>query len=196
MHTYTWLSRLRICLQCRRHRRREFNSWVRKIPWRRKWQPTPGFLPGESHGQRSLVGYSPWGHKRVGHKWVTKHAVCTYTYFHTYAHTYMPPPSRHPLFSDFPCLPLHSQMDQKHSLYYPVLHCAGLSHHMQSLSCLMQVPLPPLYGVVSVKGTGHVAELHGVSEARGTFAHFLLLEVSPTSWLLWQYPLLVSLLSF
>ena len=33
------------------------------IPWRRKWQPTPIFLPGESHGQRSLVGYSPWGHK-------------------------------------------------------------------------------------------------------------------------------------
>ena len=38
-------------------------SWVRKIPWRRKWQPTPVFLPGEFHGQRNLVGYSPWGHK-------------------------------------------------------------------------------------------------------------------------------------
>ena len=35
--------------------------WVRKIPWRRKWQPTPVFVPGESHGQRSLAGYSPWG---------------------------------------------------------------------------------------------------------------------------------------
>ena len=34
-----------------------------KIPWRRKWQPTPVFLPGASHGQRSLAGYSPWGHK-------------------------------------------------------------------------------------------------------------------------------------
>ena len=34
-----------------------------KIPWRRAWQPTPVFLPGESHGQRSLVGYSPWGRK-------------------------------------------------------------------------------------------------------------------------------------
>ena len=33
------------------------------IPWRRKWQPTPVFLPGESHGQRNLAGYSPWGHK-------------------------------------------------------------------------------------------------------------------------------------
>ena len=36
---------------------------VREIPWRRKWQPTPVFLPGEFLGQRSLMGYSPWGHK-------------------------------------------------------------------------------------------------------------------------------------
>ena len=40
-----------------------FHPWVRKIPWRRKWQPTPVLLPGESHGGRSLVGYSPWGCK-------------------------------------------------------------------------------------------------------------------------------------
>ena len=40
-----------------------FNPWVRKIPWRKTWQPTPVFLPGEFHGQRSLEGYSPWGHK-------------------------------------------------------------------------------------------------------------------------------------
>ena len=38
-------------------------SLVGKIPWRRAWQPTPVFLPGESHEQRSLAGYSPWGHK-------------------------------------------------------------------------------------------------------------------------------------
>ena len=54
--------------QCRRP---GLNSWVRKIPWRRKWQPTPTFLPGESHGQRSLAGYSPWV-ARVGHNLVTK----------------------------------------------------------------------------------------------------------------------------
>ena len=47
-------------LQCRRP---GFNPWVRKIPWRRKWHPTPVLLPGKSHRQRSLVGYSPWGHK-------------------------------------------------------------------------------------------------------------------------------------
>ena len=43
--------------------RRGFNLWVGKMPWRRAWQPTSIFLPGESHGQRSLVGYRPWGHK-------------------------------------------------------------------------------------------------------------------------------------
>ena len=50
-----WLNWLRILLQCRRS---SFNPWVGKIPWRRKHQPTPGFWPGKSHGQRSLVGYS------------------------------------------------------------------------------------------------------------------------------------------
>ena len=44
-------------------RRPGFNPWVGKIPWRRKWQSTPGLLPGKSHGQRSLVGYSPCGRK-------------------------------------------------------------------------------------------------------------------------------------
>ena len=48
--------------QCERHKIR-FNPWVRKIPWRKKWQPTPVFLPGESHRQRSLVGYGPLDHK-------------------------------------------------------------------------------------------------------------------------------------
>ena len=44
-------------------KRCRLDPWVRKIPWRRAWQPSPGFLPGESHGQRSLAGYSPWGCK-------------------------------------------------------------------------------------------------------------------------------------
>ena len=45
--------------QCRRLKRPGFNSWIRKIPWRRAWQATPVFLPGESHGQKRLAGYSP-----------------------------------------------------------------------------------------------------------------------------------------
>ena len=47
---------------CRSQRRR-LRFRVRKVSWRRKWQPTPVFFPGKSHGQRSLAGYSPWGHK-------------------------------------------------------------------------------------------------------------------------------------
>ena len=42
-----------------------FDPWVGKISWRRKWQPTPVLLPGKSHGWRSLVRYSPWGHKEL-----------------------------------------------------------------------------------------------------------------------------------
>ena len=49
-----------------------FNPWVEKIPQRRKWQSTSGLLPRKSHGRRSLMGYSPQGHKRVGHDLATK----------------------------------------------------------------------------------------------------------------------------
>ena len=55
-----WLSGKEPSCQCRR---RGFHLWVGKIPWRRKWQPTPVFLPGKSHGQRRWTGYGPWGHK-------------------------------------------------------------------------------------------------------------------------------------
>ena len=51
-----WLSRKESAHQCRKH---GFDPWVGKIPWRKKWQSTPVFLPGKSHGQRSLVGCSP-----------------------------------------------------------------------------------------------------------------------------------------
>ena len=62
-------SAVRNCLQCGRHRRRGFDPWAWKMPRRRAWQPTPVFLPGASHGLSSLVGYSPWAHKRVRHDW-------------------------------------------------------------------------------------------------------------------------------
>ena len=58
------------CLQCRRP---GFSLWVGRSPWRRAWQPTPVFLPGESYGQRRLVGYSPWGHK----EWDTTEQLST-----------------------------------------------------------------------------------------------------------------------
>ena len=54
-----WLSGKESFCQCRRLKKHGFDPWVRNIPWRRKWQPTPVFLPRKFHGQRSLVGYSP-----------------------------------------------------------------------------------------------------------------------------------------
>ena len=62
-----WLRWSKIRLQCGRF---GFEPWVGKIPWRRAWKPPPVFFPGESHGQRSLGGYSPWGRK-VRHNWAT-----------------------------------------------------------------------------------------------------------------------------
>ena len=57
-----WLRRYRVCLQCERP---GFESWGGMIPWWRKWQSTPTLLPGKSHGQRILIGYSPWGRKEL-----------------------------------------------------------------------------------------------------------------------------------
>ena len=69
--TWTWrlICRTSVCpaykmVKCLfKCRRPGFDPWVGKIPWRRKWQSTPVLLPGKSHGQRSLEGYSPWGRK-------------------------------------------------------------------------------------------------------------------------------------
>ena len=69
--------------QCKRCRRCGFDSWVGKIPWRRAWQPTPVFLPGESHGRRSLVGYSPQGCKELD---MTEHARMQ-DWFHSHTFT-------------------------------------------------------------------------------------------------------------
>ena len=60
--------------QQRRRKRWGFDSWVEKTPCGKKWQPSPVFLPGESHGQRSLVGYSPWGLKELDTmEWLSTH---------------------------------------------------------------------------------------------------------------------------
>ena len=63
--------------QCKRHKRCGFDPWVRKMPWNRKWQLTSVFLPGKSHGQKSLAGYSPWGHKESDMTENT-HRVCVF----------------------------------------------------------------------------------------------------------------------
>ena len=70
-----------IC-QCRRHKRYGYDPWVRKIPWRRAWQPTSVFLPGEYHGQRSLVGYKSTGSQRIRCNW--SDLAHTHTRYHLY----------------------------------------------------------------------------------------------------------------
>ena len=61
---FRWCSK-KSTYQGRRHKRRGFNPWGGKIPWRRKWHPTSLFSPGNFYEQRSLVGCSPWGHKEL-----------------------------------------------------------------------------------------------------------------------------------
>ena len=79
-----WLSGKESACQCRTQ---GFYPWVRKIPWTRKWRPTPVFLPGKFYGQRSLVGYSPWGCKESEmtewlnmHSCVTRRPICLYKF--------------------------------------------------------------------------------------------------------------------
>ena len=77
--------------QCRRCKKWEFDPWVRKIPWKRAWQPTPVFLPGEFHGQRTLVDYSPRSCKESD----MSEQMNTHTPTHTHTHKHFgttPPP--------------------------------------------------------------------------------------------------------
>ena len=80
MAHYAWILELPRCCsgkestcKCRR-----LHPWVGKIPWNRKWQPTPVFLPGKFHGQRSLVSYSPWGCKELEMTERLSTSICTY----------------------------------------------------------------------------------------------------------------------
>ena len=81
-----WLSGKEAICKCRRH---GFSPWVRKIPWRRKWQPTPVFSPGESHGQRSPAGYTVHGvaKRQTG----LSACACTHAHTHTHTHTHRGP---------------------------------------------------------------------------------------------------------
>ena len=82
--SFVWYEYCRWCngkesaCQCRRHKKCRFNPWVGKNSWRRKWQPTPVFLPGKFQGQMSLAGYSP--QVTINWTWMSVHA-CTPTFF-------------------------------------------------------------------------------------------------------------------
>ena len=77
-----WLSGKEPSCQLKSRRRHRFDSRVGKIPWRRVWQPTPVFLPGKSHRQRSLAGYCPWAHSQ------TRLSGSAHTYTRNYIHTH------------------------------------------------------------------------------------------------------------
>ena len=109
-----WLRQLRICLQCRRPR---FDPWVRKIPWRRKWQPTPVSFSGESHGQRSLVDYSPQG-RRESDMTEQLHFHFHYGFMYFFYSYYTPLPS---LF--FMLKLSHIQPDSSIQLLHPFEMC-------------------------------------------------------------------------
>ena len=72
--------------QCRRYKKVWFDPWVGKVPWRRAWQPTPVFLPGESHGQRNLAGYSLQGRRELDMTEVTEHAYLKTYYYDCFNH--------------------------------------------------------------------------------------------------------------
>ena len=135
--------------QCRRH---GLDPWVKKIPWRRKWKSTPVFLPGKSHGQRSLAGYSPWGHKRVGHDLTTKQQ---HFYHGAGRHIFWKSPPNtanfplHVISPDwFPWTPLDARKAQKQgsSTFWPSGEVGssltqkdeGAGHWLGSQQCLVQ----------------------------------------------------------
>ena len=85
--------------QCRKCKRHGFDPWIRKIPWKKAWQSTPVFLPGEFHGQRSLVGYSPQSRKESD----TTEQL-TFPHIHFMNIGACPQVDLMLTYSDFPCL--------------------------------------------------------------------------------------------
>ena len=85
---HKWLSGKEPACQCRRHKRYGSNSWVRKIPWSRKWQLTPGFLPGKFQGQRNLAGYSPCGPKELDLTEYTYTLNTLLSHSHSFIHSF------------------------------------------------------------------------------------------------------------
>ena len=127
-----------------RCKRSGFDPWIGKIPWRRKWQPTPGFLPGESHGQRSLAGYSPWGPKESDTtEWLSTHTRTLSPRKWTFQKAWN--------ISFWVCLPLCWPRITSHTAWYPA--GARLVHKCKPLQDIWrntlfsqseeQFPLPP-----------------------------------------------------
>ena len=93
-----WLRQKRIILQ---RRKPGFDPWVGKIPWKREWQLNIVFLSRESHGQRSLVSYSPWGSQRARHNGATNTHTHTHTVTQRFVRFIFPSSFPHPHLSFF-----------------------------------------------------------------------------------------------
>ena len=109
------------CMRC------GFNPWVGKVPWRRAQQPTPVPLPGKSHGQKSLAGYSPWGRKELDTTEVTPHSS------RTAGNARM-----HPEVEASPVSPAGSSQI--------TIQCSTLFFEGETVPCSMQDILPPALG--------------------------------------------------
>ena len=106
-----------LACQCRKHKRHGFDPWVGKIPWKREWQLSPVFLPGESHGQWILGGLESMGSQRVRHDCVTKSAIHSYMYYIIYNLFSSVQSLRrvrlcYPMDCSMPGLPVHHQLPE------------------------------------------------------------------------------------
>ena len=106
--------------QHRKYKRCVFSPWVGKIPWRRKWQHTPVFLPWKSHGQRNLVGYSPWGRREPD---MTQHSTRVFTQ----APGYWCSPSHLTLRALLLCVAFHSLtlFSKFNFFHFPSCYCSS-----------------------------------------------------------------------
>ena len=141
--TYTWgfpdgASGKEPTYQCRSCKRRGFDPWVGKIPWRREWQPSPVFLPGESHGQRGLVSCSPQSRTELDMTEATLHASTKRIYrkMHTLKHTGP--------WTTLSLLTSLSDSSQTHlsSIHKAVSSCINTWDHVTALGKTLQHVLP------------------------------------------------------
>ena len=130
--------------QCRRHKRHGFNSWIRKISWRRAWKLTLVFLPEKSHGQRNLMGYSPQGRKESDTTEVTWH-TCIFIYTNRKKSNHSPKCLIyiHPHVFSWVCVSVLCSVMSDSVIPWIVTHQASLSMGFPRQEYWSGFPLPP-----------------------------------------------------
>ena len=146
--------------------RRRFDPWVRKIPWRRNWQPPWIFLPGKSHGHRSLAGYSSWS------QWELDMTECTCTHAHTHTHTHT-----------------HKDIQQFLLQTYIVEHQKPTANHTEtSRHPKIMIQCLSMYGKMQVSGFTAMIPLISISTIQWQLSCFLILnppQGAPSELLMW-----------